>query len=167
MPINDQDERMFVPEDDMQGVTEEISPGNITTIWVPPIEHIMHDVEMGSPCPKRFGDALRAFSAVFNKPRNMRPKLPCFTFRGAAPRSGTYEDVTMHDDPDAQARSSQIPKKSLEFEELAYRPPEPVLRPVAPGPGVSTASRSSRLWDSRCHSRHSSPLCQGPCQSVA
>ncbi|KAH8995975.1 hypothetical protein EDB92DRAFT_111343 [Lactarius akahatsu] len=45
-----EDDRMFVPEDDMQSIIEESSPGTITAIWAPPslAEHIIHDTEMKS-----------------------------------------------------------------------------------------------------------------------
>lgn len=138
--IIEEDDRMFVPEDDMQGIMEETSPGTITAIWTPPQEHItIHDTEMKSPRPKKFGNALRAFSALFNKRLNIRskPPLPRFVFRSAASGRGMQEDVTMRGyESDAQASSFRTPEKSLEFDGS----PEPVMRPVVPCPRVRVLS---------------------------
>ncbi|KAI9438922.1 hypothetical protein H4582DRAFT_1945573 [Lactarius indigo] len=137
----EEDDRMFVPEDDMQSIIEEmeISPGTITAIWAPPplAEHVIHDTEMKSPRQKKFGKALRAFSALFNKRSNVGLKTPFsrFMLRKAASKRGIQAEVVMRGyRSDAQAGSPQTPNNFLEFARPAYRSPTLVARPVVPCP---------------------------------
>ncbi|KAH9054863.1 hypothetical protein EDB87DRAFT_1688748 [Lactarius vividus] len=130
-----EDDRMFVPEDDMQSIIEEISPGTIKAIWasLPLPEHTIHDTEMKSPRPNKFSNALRAFSALFDKRPNIRPKTQFsrFMFRRAASKRCMQVEVTMRGcESDAPSSSPQTTKKSLEFAKPVYRSPTPVVRVV-------------------------------------